>query len=759
MKTIHEKLLIAVTLAMTLAAGAPSLTAQTAPRDPGWPRVFEKDGKKLTIYQPQVDDWEGYTNLHFHCAIAVDGVSSDQQYGMIDVNATTVTDQATRMVAITPVKRKVTFPNRSDSEVLDLRAAVDQLAPLGKTSTLSLDRVVAYLDPATQPHQRAVNVNLNPPTIYYSSKPAILVMFMGAPQFKPVVPGNPALTFAVNSNWDILYDAASQRYFLLNGVNWLTAPNPLKGPWTPAGALPASFSLLPSNDNWSEVRSHIPGRPAKDAPTVFASTQPAELIVTAGQPSYAAIAGTKLMRVANTDSALFQDTSDKTFYLLVAGRWFRAPDLNGTWTAASNNLPPDFAKIPDTDPSAPVKASVPGTREAKEAVLLASVPTTTTVNVATPSLKVSYNGAPQFQPIQGTTVQYAVNSPNSVFLVDGGYYCCDQGVWFTGTAPNGPWAYCTSVPPAIYNIPPTSPVHNVTYVGVQSSSPTSVTYQQTGGYSGEYVAPDDVLMYGAGMSTGPTNVDNSNYDNSSYDGGGYGYGYSYPYYPAYYSYGCGALYDHAYGGYYNAARVYGPYGGAGKTAAYNPATGTYSRSAYAYGPYDSASARQAYNPYTHTYAQTARVNTPAGSASRTYVQHGDESAYGGTRTSAYGTAGAVKTSSGAAAAGYDTKEGQGAVVKTQSGNYYADRNGNVYMKDASGGWTTYNGHGWQPVSKLPEQTARPATETTETRPQTSYGGGMSQESLQAQEQARQRGAEQSERASQYRYGGGGGGRR
>ncbi len=32
------------------------------PADPGWPRVFKKDGAHLTVYQPQVDYWNGYTN-------------------------------------------------------------------------------------------------------------------------------------------------------------------------------------------------------------------------------------------------------------------------------------------------------------------------------------------------------------------------------------------------------------------------------------------------------------------------------------------------------------------------------------------------------------------------------------------------------------------------------------------------------------------------------------------------------------------------
>ena len=73
--------------------------------------------------------------------------------------------------------------------------------------------------------------------------------------------------------------------------------------------------------------------------------------------------------------------------------------------------PPDFARIPDDDPAAFVKASVPGTTEAKDAVLLASVPSATEVDLANPTVvEVTYNGEPQFEAIPSTTVQYATNS-------------------------------------------------------------------------------------------------------------------------------------------------------------------------------------------------------------------------------------------------------------------------------------------------------------------------------------------------------------
>src|SRR5262249_40935030 len=153
-----------------------------------------------------------------------------------------------------------------------------------------------------------------------------------------------------------------------------------------------------------------------------------------GDPAYSPIPGTKLLRVSNTDSTLFLFSGNGRYYYLVAGRWFSAPNLDGPWVAATTDLPADFAQIPDNDPSSDVKSSVPGTEDAQDATLLASVPTTTTVNLTNRPIEVSYNGAPVFQPIEGTAVRYAVNSPFSVLLVDGQYYCCNQGVWFTAGA-------------------------------------------------------------------------------------------------------------------------------------------------------------------------------------------------------------------------------------------------------------------------------------------------------------------------------------
>ena len=106
----------------------------------------------------------------------------------------------------------------------------------------------------------------------------------------------------------------------------------------------------------------------------------------------------------NTESDLFRMGRNGDFYFLVAGRWFKAASLDGPWTFATPTLPEDFKKIPVEHPRSRVLASVPGTPQATEAVLLATIPRTARVNKK--ELKapdVQYAGASrEFKPIEGS---------------------------------------------------------------------------------------------------------------------------------------------------------------------------------------------------------------------------------------------------------------------------------------------------------------------------------------------------------------------
>ena len=129
---------------------------------------------------------------------------------------------------------------------------------------------------------------------------------------------------------------------------------------------------------------------------MFLSTTPAELILLRGTPSYLLVEGTGLLWVSNTESDVFRLGKAGPIYYLVAGRWFTAPDFTGPWTFATQQLPEDFKKIPLEHERSRVLASVPGTDQAAEAVLLAQVPETARVNKKnTKAPEVKYEGDPR----------------------------------------------------------------------------------------------------------------------------------------------------------------------------------------------------------------------------------------------------------------------------------------------------------------------------------------------------------------------------
>ena len=78
------------------------------------------------------------------------------------------------------------------------------------------------------------------------------------------------------------------------------------------------------------------------------------------------------------------------------------------------------------------------------------------------------------------------------------YYALQNAVWFVASDPSGAWSAATSVPAVIYTIPPSSPVHYVTYVRIYGSTTDVVYAGYTPGYMGTVVAPGGVVVYGTG---------------------------------------------------------------------------------------------------------------------------------------------------------------------------------------------------------------------------------------------------------------------
>ncbi|MBV9401298.1 MAG: hypothetical protein JO062_25200, partial [Bryobacterales bacterium] len=630
-------------------------------QDPGWPRQWNKDGATLLTYQPQVDSWQNFTEVDWRQAIAITPAGGKQEVGAIEAHAHTAVDPENDNVTIDHITIKhINFPG------LDPAAAsqMEQLARsfLPASVTMSMRRLVACLPKKDAPAE-TVQLKNDPPKIFVSNTPAILLYIDGEPQFGKV--RNTDLLYVINTSWPVFVDGNRTTYYLLAGNQWLTASG-LQGPWMPARTLHKDMYKLPSDPHFASLKAYIPP-PASSSgptPTVFMSLSPAEVILFNGAPVFAKIPGTQLTFASNTASDVFFHTPTMQYYYLTAGRWFRAASLQGPWTFATPDLPPDFAMIPRTSPAARVLASVPGTEEAKDAVLIAQVPTVMTVNpeAAAAEAKVEYDGPPKFAPIEGTSLSYATNTQNKVIKVGTSYYLCEQGIWFTSSAATGPWTTAMSVPQVIYTIPPSSPVYNVTYVK-QTVVNGSVQSSYTAGYLGAFVM---------GAAVGAVIAGGTGYYYPPYVGV---VGVGYPaYMPAAATYG--APYATAHGAYGVSQTAYGANGStATRAAQYNPYTGTYSRGASVSGPNGSANAERAYNPYTGASGAHAGGSTPSESWGASAVSKNGQTATAQHTTTSAGTRGSFQSTTGAKGAGVSTANGSAAVAKGANGDMYAGHDG------------------------------------------------------------------------------------
>lgn len=659
-------------------------------QDPGWPRKVEKTGGTIIAYQPQVDDWKDFTDITWREAFQMTPAGGKQVIGAATFAGTTNVDSDKHTVVIYGIKvTHIYFPSLDEAT----SAKMDQLFKtfVPEVVNISLERVVAYI-PKPQSVQ-AVNLKNDPPFIFVNFSPAILLAVDGEPVFAPIP--NTKLKFVVNTQWALIWDTSKSQYYLLAGPRWLTAPD-LHGPWSPATTLPKDMEKLPTDPQWADLKKMIP-LPAQSSgpiPKVFYSTVPAEVILFNGKPVYAKIPQTQLLYATNTDSAFFLYTPTSEYYFLAAGRWFRSKDMQGQWTFASADLPADFAKIPLSSPASGILSSVPGTEEAKNAVLIAQIPTVMEIDPksAAAQAKVSYSGDPQFAPIEGTSLSYATNTADKVIKVGDVYYLCLQGVWFMSPNAQGPWTTASSVPQVIYTIPPSSPVYNVTYVTQTTTPSGTVQCSHTAGYLGAFVI---------GVTVGAIVANGTGYYYPPYI---YRPPYGYPVYRPYpMPYGYGTFYN-TNGSYGRYQTAYGPYGSATRAASYNPYTGTYKQGASVATPYGRQSVGQAYNPYTGTYAATHQGSSPTAQWGQSYVSNGNKSAYAQHYSTAQGTVGSLQGSQGGKAVGASTAYGNAAVGKTSSGDIYAGKDGNVY-KNTGSGWQKYdNGSGsWNTVNKPQNQ--------------------------------------------------------
>jgi hypothetical protein len=237
---------------------------------------------------------------------------------------------------------------------------------------------------------------------------------------------------------------------------------------------------------------------------IIVATEPTELLQTDGEPVYKNVANTSLLYVSNSPNEIFKDINSQRTYILIAGRWYSAANINGPWSyVPSDKLPDDFANIPKGSDKDAVLANVAGTDAAEDARVNAAVPQTARVDRRTAVVKVEYDGAPVFNPIDGTSLELAENSNVTVMIdADGRYFALDNGIWFVGQSAYGPWKVANDRPRDVDDIPANSPAYNSKYVYVYDNTPDYVYMGYTSGYLGSYYY-GPTIVYGTGWHYRP----------------------------------------------------------------------------------------------------------------------------------------------------------------------------------------------------------------------------------------------------------------
>lgn len=638
-----------------------------------WPRSYETGKGRMILYQPQFTEWTDFKSIEALVAAQfLRTPEANPVFGVIGLKGKTSHDEDADEIVITDIAvTELNFSGLGRDELTALAVETGKILPTGPI-TVSESRVTASL--AEQKRMTDVQgLKADPPPIFVSMSPAILLQTDGEPAYAPVK-GKTGLSFVVNTNWDLFRIDDGGTLYLRDDTHWLTA-SAMAGPWAAATELPALLKELPDDSSWTDARAAMPPEPYTGGtiPKVITTDKPAELILFDGEPALQDVPGTALQWASNSESDVFFHKTGKQWYVLLSGRWFRAAALDGPWTFATPDLPADFQNIPEDAPYYAVRSSVPGTSESAEARLKASIPTTARVEAGSITPTIAYAGDAQFAPIETTDLSYATNTTETVIKVGDRYYLLQDGVWFMADGPNGPWQLAREVPEAIYQIPPSSPLYNATYVRVYDTEPDAVWYSYTMGYLYGFPAWG-TYVYGTGWSYPPY----------WYNWAGYGYPI---YYPRPVTWGLGAYYNPVRGMYGRYGYAYGPYRGITGARAWNPRTDTYARAGAAWGPRGSAGFVGAYNPRTDGAGFVAGGRNVYGAWKSAGVKRGSEWARVTARDNA----------AGGSSLRWNTSNGQGFIREGRRGDLYAGRDGNVY-RNTGDGWQRFDG-GWQDVAR------------------------------------------------------------
>lgn len=475
-----------------------ALCSQTVIAEDTWPRNLDFDLGVMQLYEPEIVTFEG-NSVEALAAVAIKmgspgtpPVFAAIRFSAISESAPTASTLSIHDIELTGLH----FGEGVEQNPNELIAALEQA--LGKlTLTIEPSHRIARTGAADQ--FNAQGIKSDPINILFRTVASVLVALDGEPKLQPIE--NSDLAWVANSTFPMLYQRGSY-YLLIDSKSAFSSTN-LQGPWTQVSQLPANIRQL---FNQTDPDIFAPDGSNVENPDIIVTTEPTELLVSEGIPAWAPIAGMQLLYMTNTDNDIFLDLQSGRHYVLLQGRWYAGllDKTGSTWLPVGNDeLPAPFADIDVLSPKSHVLAFVDGTPQARAALLENKLPQGKAVSRNDTSFEAEWDGEPQFETVeQNDGLEYALNTPDSVFRVGDRYYACEDSVWYESTSAFGPWWIATEVPDIIYAIPPSNPQHRVTYARIYDVTPDFVYVGYTPGYLHHYNYRGSVV-FGSGWRYQP----------------------------------------------------------------------------------------------------------------------------------------------------------------------------------------------------------------------------------------------------------------
>jgi hypothetical protein len=165
------------------AAAKTPAASSAAIVDGGWPRSYTTNsGAALVLYQPQVATWDSQKVMTAYAAASYTPMgASKPALGTFQLEADTNVSVSERLVDFSKYRiNEANFPTLPKEQLRTVIADVSTSVP-PQERVLALDRVLAAIDKSQIIPKNVEGVKADPPPIFFSDKPAIMVNIDGDP--------------------------------------------------------------------------------------------------------------------------------------------------------------------------------------------------------------------------------------------------------------------------------------------------------------------------------------------------------------------------------------------------------------------------------------------------------------------------------------------------------------------------------------------------------------------------------------------------